>query len=104
MNIKIFIARKHENTKTRNSIQPEKIRFLRFLCSRSASTISPPPFNLQPLKRGVAWWLICFFTYAKRLSKLHEPANSIVSVCQENIDFSTLFRYKKASTEKEEAC
>jgi hypothetical protein len=31
-------------------------------------------------------------------------ANSIVSVYQENIDFNTLFRYKKASTEKEEAC
>jgi hypothetical protein len=25
-------------------------------------------------------------------------------ICQENIDFNTLFRYKKASTEKEEAC
>jgi hypothetical protein len=44
MNLKIFIPRTHENTKTRNPIQ------------------------------------------------------------QENIDFNTLFRYKKASTEKEEAC
>ena len=44
MNLKIFIPRKHENIKTRNTIQ------------------------------------------------------------QENIDFNTLFRYKKASTEKEEAC
>jgi hypothetical protein len=27
-----------------------------------------------------------------------------VFACQEKIDFKTLFRYKKASTEKEEAC
>ena len=47
MNLKIFIPRKRENIKTRNS-------------------------------------------------RLLESANSIVSVCQENIDFNTLFRYKKS--------
>ena len=30
--------------------------------------------------------------------------NSIGFPCQEYIDFKNLFRYKKASTEKEEAC
>ena len=33
-----------------------------------------------------------------------ESAYSIVFAYQEKIDFKTLFRYKKASTEKEEAC
>ena len=35
---------------------------------------------------------------------LLESAYSIVFAYQEKIDFKTLFRYKKASTEKEEAC
>jgi hypothetical protein len=70
MNLKIFISRKHENIKTRNSIQFET--------------------------------LILGLKYPQIL--LLNSANSIVSVFQENIDFNTLIRYKKASTEKEEAC
>jgi hypothetical protein len=38
------------------------------------------------------------------IPRKHENIKTRSAVCQENVDFNTLFRYKKASTEKEEAC
>lgn len=38
------------------------------------------------------------------IPRTHANIKTRNSIQQENIDFNTLFRYKKASTEKEEAC
>jgi hypothetical protein len=38
------------------------------------------------------------------IPRKHENIKIQNTIQQENIDFNTLFRYKKASTEKEEAC
>jgi hypothetical protein len=94
INLNSVIPRKHENTKTRNS---EEFPFLFF----RAHAAQAPALRVHHF---VFSWLICFSADIERLSKLLEPANSIISVWQENIDFNTLFRYKKASTEIEEAC
>jgi hypothetical protein len=69
---------------------------------RCASTISSAQLNHQEFNRGVSVVNPFFPEYLQ--FGLPGAANTIVSVCQENIDFNTLFRYKKASTEKEEAC
>jgi hypothetical protein len=40
----------------------------------------------------------------KPIPRKHENIKTRNPFHQESIDFKTLFRYKKASTEKEEAC
>ena len=95
MNLKSVIPRKLEITKTRNL---EEFPFLFF---RAHAAQAPA---LRVLHFAFSW-LICFFLpYSSACRDCSKPVDSIVSDCQENIDFNTLFRYKKASTEIEEAC
>jgi len=92
VNLKIFIPRKHENIKTRNSIK--KFCFLIFSCSRGACAARPlfrvfvvNPFFLDTYKLGCLAMHILLVRFAKK--------TLILRPC---------FDIKKASTEKEEAC
>ena len=85
-------ARKYKNTKFNKKIFP----IFSFSCSRGASACAA-----RPLFRV---FVVNFFLVKLSAGRSLEPENSIVFVCQEIIDFDTPFRYKKASTEIEEAC